>query len=92
MAISVAFAVTPPTPNHGDTVTATYTVSGNTGTGAHSATVSGDANVGGIDYQVSTIITLPGTGALPVTYTVPTCPGLTFAATSQPNVFTAVVP
>jgi hypothetical protein len=92
MAVSASLSVAPSAPNHGDTVTATYTVSGNNPSPGQSATVSGDANVGGTDFQVSTTITLPGTPALPVTYTVPTCPGLTFTASALPNVFTAVVP
>lgn len=92
MAVSATLTVSPTAPNHGDTVTATYTVSGNTGSGGGTATVSGDVNVGGVDYQLSTTLTVPGTGPLPVTYSVPTCPGLTFVVTSNPAVFTAVVP
>lgn len=92
MAVAVSFSVTPTAPNHGDTVTATYTVTGNNPGPSQSGTVSGVANVGGTGYQVSTTITLPGTPALPVTYTTPTCTGLTFAATGTAGVFTAVVP
>lgn len=92
MAITATLTVSPASPAHGDTVTATYAVNGNDPVPPQSATVSGDANVGGTDYAVTTTITLPGTPALPETFAVPACTGLTFAATSQPNVFTAVCP
>jgi hypothetical protein len=92
MAVTVTFDVTPKPPAHGDTVTAVYTVQGNDPTPGKSATVNGSADVGGQVFAVSTTITAPGVPALPVTYAVPTCPGLTFKATADPWVFTAVVP
>lgn len=92
MAISVTLTVTPAAPAHGATVTAVYAVAGNDPTVPQSVTVSGDAHVGGQDYAVSTTITLPGTSALPETFAVPTAPGLTFVATSDPATFTAIVP
>lgn len=92
MAISVSLDVEPQAPNHGDTVTATYTVTGNDTTPATPETVTGDANVGGTDFPVTASVTLPGTSALAETFTVPTASGLTFTATAQPNVFTAIVP
>jgi hypothetical protein len=92
MAVSASLTVAPAAPNHGDTVTATYAVQGNDPAPPTSATVSGDANVGGEDFEVSTTVSLPGTPALPETFAVPTCPGLTFSATGAPEVFTAVVP
>jgi len=92
MAISASLTVTPSAPAHGDTVTATYHVTGNDPVPAHSATIDGDVTVGSQDLAVSTTITLPGTPALPQTFALPTCPGLTFSATADPAVFTAVVP
>lgn len=86
MAISVTLAVSPAAPAHGSTVTATYTVSGNA---SASGTVSGSAVIGTQTVAVSTTVTLP---ALPQSFAVPTCPGLTFAKTAAPNVFTALVP
>jgi hypothetical protein len=92
MAVSTTLSVTPAAPAHGATVTAVYTVHGNDGTADQAGTVAGSATVGGILYNVSTTMTLPGAPPLPVTYSAPTCPGLTFTATSDPATFTAVVP
>lgn len=91
MAIAVTFTVSPAAPNHGGTVTATYAVTGNNPIGSAPIVVSGDVKVGSVDYQVSATLTPPGTPALPEVYAVPTCAGLTFVATSDPHVFTAVV-
>jgi hypothetical protein len=48
--------------------------------------------VGGVGYDLATTITLPGTPAAPVIYNLPVSPDLTFTATADPAVFTAVVP
>lgn len=90
MAIVVTLNVTPTAPTAGQTVTATYTVTGNTPGPSSSATVEGSAIIGGIAYDVSTTLTVPGTPALPQSFTVPTATGLTFTSTSVANVFTAV--
>ncbi len=90
--VSVSLSVSPSAPNHGDTVTAAYTVTGNDPGGATVGTVNGDVVIGGTDYKVSATVSLPGTPALAESFQVPVCPGLTFKATAQPNVFTAVVP
>jgi hypothetical protein len=92
MAISCDINVDDPTPQHGDTLTVTYTVDGNDPVDPTGATISGRVVVAGVGYDVSTQVTLPGTPAAQVTYSSPTCPGLTFAATADPAVFTAVVP
>ncbi len=92
MAISVSLSVSPAAPNHGDTVTATYTVTGNSGTAAVNASVSGSATVGSTTYPVSASVTIPAVAPLSQSFAVPACPGLTFAATANPAVFTAVVP
>jgi hypothetical protein len=92
MAISCDLNAGDPTPAHGDTLTVTYTVDGNDPLDPTGATISGRVVVGGVGYDVSTAITLPGTPAAAVSYSNPTCPGLTFAATADPAVFTAVVP
>lgn len=98
MAITVSLAVSPTAPTSGQTVTATYTVSGNTGTPAgpaQEAVVSGVARIGDEDINVSTTLTLPGTPEVPPlseSFSVPTVAGLTFVATANPKVFTALVP
>jgi hypothetical protein len=95
MPISASLTVTPAAPNHGDTVTAVYSVQGNNAVPPASDTVSGDVHVGDQDLAVSTSVTLPGEPALPETFAVPTCPGLTFAADpADPTgaTFTALVP
>lgn len=95
MAISASLTVTPAAPNHGDTVTAVYVVQGNDPIPGQSATVSGAATVGGTAMDVTTILTLPGSPAEPVSFAVPACPGLTFVVSpSDPTgaTFTAVVP
>jgi hypothetical protein len=92
VAITATLTVIPAAPAHGATVTATYAVSGNTGTPGGSGTISGTVHAGGQDIAVSTTVTLPGTPALLESYDVPTAPGLTFTATADPHVFTAVVP
>lgn len=92
MAVTVSLAVSPAEPAHGDTVTATYLVSGNDPVDPKSATVSGLATIGDQTYNVFTLVTLPGTAALPESFEVPVCEGLVFAATEDPKVFAAVVP
>jgi len=92
MPVTATLTVIPAAPAHGATVTATYAVQGNSPGPGSSATISGIATVGGQDIQVSTTVTLPGAPALPESYQVPACQGLTFTATADPHVFTAVVP
>jgi hypothetical protein len=92
MAISCDLNVDDPTPQHGDTLTVTYSVDGNDPVDPTGATISGRVVVGGVGYDVSTQITLPGTPAASVSYGTPECPGLTFLATANAAVFTAVVP
>ena len=98
MAITVSLNVTPTTPAHGATITATYVVSGNAGTPAgepQSASITGDVTVGGDTLHAVTTITLPGSLAVPPlaeTFAIPTAPGLTFVPVAgNPKAFTAVV-
>lgn len=92
MAVTVSLVISPTTaPAHGATLTATYVVSGNTGAGTPVA-LTGTAVVGSSSFPVTASFTLPGAAVAPVTYAVPTCPGLAFKATSSPAAFTAVVP
>ena len=91
MAVTVTLTVAPAEPAKGATVTATYAVSGNDPVPPQTAVVSGDASVGEEVIHVSTALTLPGTPAKAEAFDVPTCPGLTFKATADPHVFTAVV-
>jgi len=92
MAVSASINANPSAPAHGDTITVTYTVTGNDPVDPSAAQVTGRVVVGGTPFDVFTSITLPGTPAATVTYAVPACPGLTFVATADPAVFTAVVP
>lgn len=92
MTVTVTLTVTPTAPKSGDSVTATYAVTGNDPIPPVSAQVSGVATVGGQPIDVTTTLTIPGVPAQPVTYAMPTCDGLTFAVTKDPAVFTAVVP
>jgi hypothetical protein len=87
MTVNATLTVSPASPAHGDTVTATYAVSGNA---AQTAEVDGVAHFSGLpDVQVSTTLTLPKAAE---SFDVPTVAGLTFKATADPHVFTALVP
>ena len=90
--ISVTLTVSPTSPAHGATVTAMYSVQGNSPGPGETVTVSGQVTIGGTEYQGSGSFTAPGAPALPEAFAVPTAAGLTFTATSNPAVFTAVVP
>lgn len=98
MAVAVTLTLDKTSPARGETVTATYAVTGNAGTPAgqpQQTTVHGVAVIGDQHIDVDTTLTLPGTPAVPPlseTFTVPTVTGLTFVATSNPKVFTALVP
>jgi hypothetical protein len=92
MAVSVTLTVNPPAPAHNSTVFATYVVTGNDPVPGGTGSVGGTATIGGAPFSVVTTITLPGSPPLPESFTVPQCPGLTFAATADPHVFTAIVP
>jgi len=92
MPVSCDVNASPSAPAHGETVTVTYSVTGNDPIDPTSATITGRVVVGGTPYDVSTAVTLPGTPAASVTYDVPLCTGLSFISTSDPAVFTAVVP
>lgn len=95
---TATLTVSPSNPVHGGTVTATYAVSGNDGTPAvpgQTATVAGSGTIGGQAFNTSTTFEFPGTAAVPPlteVFAVPTAPGLTFVATANPRVFTALVP
>lgn len=92
MAVQASLTVAPSSPAHGDTVTATYSVTGNDPIPPSTGTVHGVATVGGQALDVQTTITLPGTPAASESFAVPTMSGLTFVATANPRVFTALVP
>jgi hypothetical protein len=90
--VTVTLSVSPSAPAHGATVTATYAVSGVSPGAGTPVTLDGSVTVGGTAIPVTGSFTLPGAPAATVTYATPTAAGLTFAATSNPAVFTAVVP
>lgn len=93
MAVTATLSVSPSAPKSGDTVTATYAVSGNDPTPDKVIAVDGTVTIGADPaVPVSATVTLPGSPAKPETFTVPTCAGLTFKGTADPKVFTAIVP
>lgn len=92
MPVTLALTIAPSNPGHGDTVTATYTVQGNDGIPPQAAEVSGTATIGGADLDVSTVITLPAAPPLGEEFDAPTGAGLTWEATPDPKVWTAVIP
>lgn len=92
MAVSCDLNVDNSTPDHGDTITVTYSVDGNDPVDPQGATIRGQVVVGGTTYNVSTSVTLPGTPAADVSYETPTCDGLTFSQGGSDAEFTAVVP
>lgn len=92
MPITATLTVTPTSPGHGDTVTARYAVQGNDGTPAQAAEVTGQATVGGVDLDVSTVLTLPAVPPLPEVFGPVSGAGLDWQATADPAVWTAVVP
>lgn len=93
MPVSCDINTDDPTPAHGDTITVTYSVDGNDPVNPTGATITGRVVVGGIGYDVSTDVTLPGTPAAGVVYDVPACDALPgFTVTSDPAVFTTTVP
>ena len=92
MAVSADLAVDNSTPDHGDTIVVTYSISGNDPSDPTTATISGSVLVGGQSYEVSTTVVLPGSEAADVAYQTPLCDGLTFEATSDPAAFSSIVP
>jgi hypothetical protein len=90
MAISLTLTVSPSAPASGSTITAAYTVSGNSPVpGAVVATASGEVEIASVEYEEVTTISSLAVPAAAVSYVTPVCTGLTFAKTAQPNVFTA---
>src|SRR5262249_44489900 len=92
MAISADLTVDNSTPAHGDTITVTYSITGNDATDPATLTISGSVLVDGQRYTATTSVVLPGTDPAEVAYETPTCDQLTFAPTSDPAAFTALVP
>jgi hypothetical protein len=93
MAINCFLDASPSAPDHGDTLSVTYSVTGNDPVAPSSARITGSVVVGGVSYDVSTTITLPGSPAADVSYEVPECDDLTFTVSpDDPSTFTAVVP
>jgi hypothetical protein len=93
MAVSCSINADNTTPGHGDTLTVTYVVDGNDPIDPAGATISGRAVVGGVPYDVTTTVTIPGSPAEGEVFDVPTCPDLPgFTVTSNPAVFTTSVP
>lgn len=83
MAVTVVLAVDKPHPVSGDTVTATYTI---TGLSPVTGKLIGSVTVNGVSYPAAVQM------GDAVTFDPPTIPGLTFTSTANPNVFTAKVP
>jgi len=79
-------------PDHGATITVTYEVTGNVAIPPEGATIRGGVIVGGEPFELSASMVKPGTPAATEEFQLPTCEGLTFAATGDPHIWTAVVP
>lgn len=92
MAVSADMNASPSAPQHGETITVVYEVTGNDPIDPTSAQITGRVIVGGNPLDVATAITMPGTPAQSVTYETPVCAGLTFVSTPNNAVFTAVIP
>ena len=94
MAVSADASVDNATPAHGDTITFTYTVTGNDAIDPAQDTISGVVTIGGADIVCTTTLTLPGTPAASESFAQPTSASgvLSFVSTPDPAVFTAVVP
>jgi hypothetical protein len=92
MAVTADLTVDNPTPDHGETITVTYSITGNDDIDPATMTISGSVLVGGQRYEATTTVVIPGTEAADVAYETPTCDGLTFESTSDPAAFTAVIP
>lgn len=92
MPITVQLVVSNPTPAHGETVTASYVVTGNDGTPPEPGTLVGRAMIGGQEYDVEGTITKPAIPPLEETFDAPTMDGLTFEATADPAIWVALVP
>lgn len=96
MAVSAAMNATPSAPAHGQTLTISYSITGNDPVAPFTAQITGGVVVGGQPMDLSTSITMPGTPAQPVTYDIPEGPagtGLVFQVSpTDPSTFTAVVP
>jgi hypothetical protein len=93
MAISCSINADDSAPAHGQLVTFTYTVEGNDPIPSQGSTTNGAVVVGGIRYEVSTSVTLPGTPAASEQFEMPTSDaGLVFSATSEPSIFVCTIP
>lgn len=94
---NLTLTVAPTNPGRGDTVTATYAVTGNDAAPAGTPTrhtITGQVTFDGVTATAETTITLPGSVAVPPAvevYSAPTCDGLTFMDTPDVHVWTAVV-
>ena len=92
MAVSADMSVDNANPAHGDTITVTYTVTGNDAIPPQGATIGGRVVVGGEPFDLSASVTMPGTPAAPKQYAEPVLAGVNFSATANPAVWTAVIP
>lgn len=97
MAISVGFTVSNANPAHGEVITGTYAVSGNTGTPAGPSSVvhgTATAAVGTDHYDATFDVTIPGAPAVPPlaeTYFAPVSTGISWVATADPKVWKGTV-
>lgn len=85
MTVTVNLVMSSTTPAHGNTITATYVVAGDDPV---SYTITGVAHIDNVDKPASALITVSSLE----TFDTPVSAGLTFQATANPKVFTALVP
>jgi hypothetical protein len=97
MPIGAGFTISNATPAHGEKITGTYTVTGNTGTPAGSPNVvhgTATAAVGSDQYGLTFDLTIPGTPAVPPlaeTFFAPVSAGVSWAPTADPKVWEGTV-
>jgi hypothetical protein len=92
---TLQITLSPATAGPGQTVTATYAISGADDVPASSQTVNvdGTATVDGVELDADVTLTLTRPAVVyDKQYQAPTAPGLTFAPTADPKVWTTVVP
>jgi len=86
MTTSLVLTVTPANPAPGSTVTATYAFQG--APADRDITTTGTATLDGVTYNDTEVMHLTHQ----TTFQAPTAPGMTYAATADPKVWTATAP
>ncbi len=86
MPLALTLTAAPANPNHGDKITVTYNVTGEPSPAP--LLISGTAVVDGVTLQATSTVSLSNTEQ----FNAPTAPGVTFAPTADPHVWTGIAP